>query len=86
MEEMAVEHGLGNSRAHFVKNRHLGQNVHDALTPVRMPSGRLCQNYFHFMASSFAFTELGDLASTAHTMGDFPVVDDTQGKTPDETI
>lgn len=62
MDELAEERELfGTHKLTCLKYRHLGQNVHRAVTPVRMPNGDLKRNYLNLKFENFNITEVGDL-------------------------
>jgi replicative DNA helicase len=65
LDVMADEKNLlGNA---IIKNvakcRHLGKNVKDALSPVRLPDGTMEKNYINLDIQNFNVVEKGDLAS-----------------------
>lgn len=61
MDELAEEDGFGTHKLTCFKYRHLGENVHRALQPVRLPDGDLKRNYINLTIENFNVTEVGDL-------------------------
>ncbi len=74
-EEEASEKSLfGNMRLTPYKKRELvGKDSAKALQLVKLPNGRLAENYFHLMTAGFAFTEMGDLRSSLEVLGNAQV-------------
>lgn len=61
MDELAEEEGFGTHKLTCFKYRHLGENVHRAIQPVRMPDGDLKRNFINLNIENFLVTEVGDL-------------------------
>lgn len=61
MDELAEEEGFGTHRLSWFKCRHLGEDVHRALVPVRMPNGDLKNNAINLHIENFEVTEVGDI-------------------------
>ena len=63
MDELAEEQNLfGTHRLTCFKYRHLGENVHRAINPVRMPNGTdLRRNFINLNFENFDISEVGDL-------------------------
>ncbi len=61
LDELAAEPGFGTHKLTCFKYRHLGENVHRAIQPVRMPTGDLKRNYINLNFENFNITEVGDL-------------------------
>lgn len=61
LDELADEEGFGTHKLLCFKYRHLGENVHRALQPVRLPEGELKKNYINLDFKNFNVKELGDL-------------------------
>lgn len=61
MDELAEEEGFGTHKLTCFKYRHLGENVHRAIQPVRMPDGNLKRNFINLNIENFSVTEVGDL-------------------------
>lgn len=61
LDEIAAEEGFGTHKLTCFKNRHLGENIHRAIQPVRMPNGDLKRNYINLNFENFNITEVGDL-------------------------
>jgi hypothetical protein len=61
LDELAEEEGAGTHRLTCFKYRHLGENVHRAIQPVRMPNGDLKRNFINLNFENFNITEVGDL-------------------------
>lgn len=73
LEEIGLEgNQLGNAKITCVKHRHLGENVHDAITPVKLPTGIFQKNFVNLHIHNFHIEEKGDLASTVHRLGQLP--------------
>lgn len=70
MEEIADENNrFGNTKALFLKKRHLGEKAHQALAPVKTPKGNFANNFVHFKINGFHIEELGDYATTVSQAG-----------------
>lgn len=61
LDEIAEDGDFGTHRLTCFKHRHLGENPHRALQPVRMPNGDLKRNYINLNFKNFNITEIGDL-------------------------
>lgn len=61
MDELAEEEGFGTHKLTCFKYRHLGENVHRAMQPVRLANGDLKKNYINLNFENFLITEVGDL-------------------------
>ena len=61
LDELASEEGFGTHRLTCFKYRHLGQDVHRAIQPVRMPNGDLKRNFINLNFENFNISEVGDL-------------------------
>jgi replicative DNA helicase len=61
MDELAAEEGFGTHKLTCFKYRHLGDNVHRAIQPVRVEDGELKKNYINLNFDNFMITECGDL-------------------------
>jgi len=63
MDELAEENNLfGTHRLTCFKYRHLGEDVHRAINPVRMPNGTdLRRNFINLSFENFDISEVGDL-------------------------
>lgn len=61
MDELAAEEGFGTHKLTCFKYRHLGDNVHRAIQPVRVEDGDLKKNYINLNFDNFMITERGDL-------------------------
>ena len=61
MDELAAEEGFGTHKLTCFKYRHLGDNVHRAIQPVRVEDGDLKKNYINLNFDNFMITECGDL-------------------------
>jgi replicative DNA helicase len=61
MDELAEEEGYGTHKLTCFKYRHLGENVHRALQPVRLATGDLKRNFINLNFENFMITEIGDL-------------------------
>lgn len=60
-DELAEEEGFGTHKLSWFKCRHLGEDVHRAVVPVRMHDGELKRNCINLEIENFAVTEIGDL-------------------------
>jgi hypothetical protein len=61
-DELAEENNMfGTHRLTCFKYRHLGDNIHRAIQPVRMPNGDLKRNFINLSFENFNITEVGDL-------------------------
>ena len=61
LDELAEEEGFGTHKLLCFKYRHLGEDVHRALQPVRLPEGDLKKNYINLDFNNFNVKEKGDL-------------------------
>ena len=61
LDEIADEEGFGTHKLTCFKYRHLGEDVHRAIQPVRTANGDLKRNFINLSFDNFAFTEVGDL-------------------------
>ena len=61
LDELAEEDGLGTHRLTCFKYRHLGENIHRAIQPVRLPNGDLKRNFINLNFDNFNISEVGDL-------------------------
>ena len=61
VDEIASEEDFGTHKLVCLKYRHLGENVHRAMTPVRMANGDLRRNFINLNFDNFHVTERGDL-------------------------
>lgn len=61
LDELADEEGFGTHKLLCFKYRHLGEDVHRALQPVRLPEGDLKKNYINLDFNNFNVKEKGDL-------------------------
>ena len=61
MDELAEEDGFGTHKLTSYKYRHLGENVHRAMQPVRLANGDLKKNFINLNFENFMITEVGDL-------------------------
>lgn len=61
MDELAAEEGFGTHKLSCFKYRHLGENVHRAIQPVRTEDGELKRNFINLNFENFMITECGDL-------------------------
>ena len=59
--ELAAEEGFGTHKLSCFKYRHLGENVHRAIQPVRTEDGELKRNFINLNFENFMITECGDL-------------------------
>tara|TARA_Y100000361_G_C11161802_1_gene347918 strand:- start:6337 stop:7845 length:1509 start_codon:yes stop_codon:yes gene_type:complete len=75
MDELAEEEGFGTHKLTCFKYRHLGDNVHRAIQPVRTEDGELKRNFINLNFENFMITECGDLndfidSTTSATLND----------------
>lgn len=83
-EEIADEgNKYGNLKAIFVKNRHLGKDYMDAISPVQISKGKFKKNYINLLSSSFYFEDKGDLNQMVAELKDKVDIDDHQQKLDD---
>ena len=62
LDEITSENNLfGTHRLSCFKYRHLGENIHRALSPVRLANGALKKNYINLNFDNFDISEVGDL-------------------------
>lgn len=62
LDEITSENNLfGTHRLTCFKYRHLGENIHRALSPVRLANGDLKKNYINLNFDNFNISEMGDL-------------------------
>jgi hypothetical protein len=74
-DELAEEDNMfGTHRLTCFKYRHLGDNVHRAIQPVRMPNGDLKRNFINLSFENFNITELGDLQDMVDSQVDVGLV------------
>ena len=78
---LADEEGFGTHKLSCFKYRHLGENVHRAIQPVRLAEGDLKKNYIHLDLQNFDVREVGDLQDFIDhrldaTFDEAPVVED----------
>ena len=55
MDELAAEEGFGTHKLSCFKYRHLGENVHRAIQPVRTEDGELKRNFINLNFENFIF-------------------------------
>jgi replicative DNA helicase len=71
MDELAEEDNqFGTHRLTCFKYRHLGEDVHRAIQPVRMPTGDLKRNFINLDFDNFDITEVGDLQDVVDSQVD----------------
>ena len=84
MDELAEEQNLfGTHRLTCFKYRHLGENVHRAIQPVRMPNGDLKRNFINLNFDNFNITEVGDLQDMVDSQVDVGFAEETGGSSID---
>lgn len=77
LDEIAEENNLfGTHRLTCFKYRHLGEDIHRALTPVRMPDGDLKKNYINLNFDNFNISEVGDLKDMINAQTDVDLNND----------
>lgn len=71
LDEITEENDLfGTHRLTCFKYRHLGEDIHRALSPIRMPDGDLRKNYINLKFDNFNIEELGDLKDMVDSQTD----------------
>ena len=75
-DEIADEDGFGTHKLVCLKYRHLGENVHRAMTPVRMPNGDLKRNYINLNFENFGVSECGDLQDRVNSLNNVNFIDE----------
>ena len=80
MDELAAEEGFGTHKLSCFKYRHLGEDVHRAIQPIRLPEGDLKKNCIHLNLENFNVREIGDLKDFVNrrlevTLNEAPVVE-----------
>ena len=75
LDEIAQEPECGTHKLTCFKHRHLGENVHRAIQPVRMPTGELKRNYINLNFENFNITEVGDLQDMVDSQVDVGLED-----------
>lgn len=71
MDELAEEDNqFGTHRLTCFKYRHLGEDIHRAIQPVRMPTGDLKRNFINLDFDNFDITEVGDLQDVVDSQVD----------------
>jgi replicative DNA helicase len=76
LDELAAEPGFGTHKLTCFKFRHLGENIHRAVQPVRMPTGELKKNYINLNFENFNITEVGDLQDMIESQVNVNLEDD----------
>ena len=76
MDELAEEEGFGTHKLTCFKYRHLGENVHRAMQPIRLASGDLKRNYINLNFENFMITEKGDLQDMIDSQVDADLEED----------
>lgn len=77
LDEITEEDNLlGTHRLSCFKYRHLGNNVHRALNPVRMLDGELKKNYINLDFNNFNISEVGDLQDHVNSLVDVSLRED----------
>tara|TARA_B110000305_G_C19402998_1_gene621166 strand:- start:23 stop:1537 length:1515 start_codon:yes stop_codon:yes gene_type:complete len=61
LDELEQEAGFGTHKLMCFKYRHLGEDIHRAIQPVKIPSGELKKNFINLNFENFNITEVGDL-------------------------
>ena len=62
LDEITEENNLfGTHCLTCFKYRHLGEDIHRAISPVRLPDGDLRKNYINLNFDNFNIDEIGDL-------------------------
>ena len=79
MDELAEEEGFGTHKLTCFKYRHLGENVHRAMQPVRLANGDLKKNYINLNFENFLITEVGDLQDMVDSQVDAGLETEPQG-------
>ena len=65
---------FGTHRLTCFKFRHLGDNIHRAIQPVRMPTGDLKRNFINLSFENFNITEVGDLQDMVDSQVDVDLI------------
>jgi replicative DNA helicase len=78
MDELAEEEGFGTHKLTCFKYRHLGENVHRAMQPVRLATGDLKRNFVNLNFENFMITEMGDLQDMVDSQVDAELTTDTE--------
>ena len=74
-DELAEENNMfGTHRLTCFKFRHLGDNIHRAIQPVRMPTGDLKRNFINLSFENFNITEVGDLQDMVDSQVDVDLI------------
>ena len=74
-DELAEEDNMfGTHRLTCFKFRHLGDNIHRAIQPVRMPTGELKRNFINLSFENFNITEVGDLQDMVDAQVDVDLI------------
>jgi replicative DNA helicase len=77
LDEITEENNLfGTHRLTCFKYRHLGEDIHRALSPVRMPDGDLRKNYVNLNFDNFNIEEVGDLKDMVDAQTDVDLEQD----------
>ena len=80
LDEITAENNLfGTHRLSCFKYRHLGENIHRALSPVRMGNGDLKKNYINLDFNNFNISEVGDLQDMVDAETDVDLEQDPEG-------
>ena len=82
MDELAEEDNqYGTHRLTCFKYRHLGENIHRAIQPVRMPNGTdLRRNFINLNFENFDITEVGDLQDMVDAQVDVSLTDNNNNR------
>ena len=80
MDELAEEDNqYGTHRLTCFKYRHLGEDIHRAIQPVRMPNGTdLRRNFINLNFDNFDITEVGDLQDMVDSQVDVSLTDNNE--------
>ncbi|MAG59386.1 hypothetical protein CMO96_01165 [Candidatus Woesebacteria bacterium] len=76
LDELAQEDNLGTHRLTCFKYRHLGENIHRAIQPVRLPNGDLKRNFINLNFDNFNITEVGDLQDAVDSEVDVDLIEE----------
>ena len=76
LDELAEQEGFGTHRLTCFKYRHLGENVHRAIQPVRLPNGDLKRNFINLNFENFNIIEVGDLQDMVDSQVDVDLVEE----------
>jgi hypothetical protein len=81
LDELAEEQNLfGTHRLTCFKYRHLGEDVHRAINPVRMPNGTdLKRNFINLAFENFDISEVGDLQDMVNAQVDVSLAQNNTG-------